>query len=58
MNFVNSLKKNRGQIFVLSLLAPFIIGIVFVLMKSSKTIQTNAAGFLFEYTGTIGDILF
>lgn len=57
MNFVNSLKKNRGQIFVLSLLAPFIIGIVFVLMKSSKTIQTNAAGFLFEYTGTIASEL-
>ncbi|MDR0561455.1 MAG: response regulator [Spirochaetaceae bacterium] len=35
------------------MIAPFILGIFFILLQSSKTIQTNAAGFLFEYAGTI-----
>ncbi|MDR2519410.1 MAG: hypothetical protein LBD13_08390, partial [Spirochaetaceae bacterium] len=53
MNVMMRLKKRIGQILVLFLLAPFVLGIWLVLMRSSKTIQTNAAGFLFEYAGTI-----
>ena len=53
MNVIMRLKKRMGQILVLFLLAPFVLGIWLVLMRSSKTIQTNAAGFLFEYAGTI-----
>ncbi|MDR2536055.1 MAG: response regulator [Treponema sp.] len=47
------LKKYFGQIFIFTLITPLIIGIFFILIQSSKTIQTNAAGFLFEYAGTI-----
>ncbi|MDR0568600.1 MAG: response regulator [Spirochaetaceae bacterium] len=48
-----SFKKYLGQIFILLALAPFILGIFLIILRSSKTIQTNAAGFLFEYAGTI-----
>jgi methyl-accepting chemotaxis protein len=47
------LKSKLGIIFVLIALAPFILGMGFILVKTRATIARNAEGYLSEYTGNI-----